>query len=234
VASIPAPKRRRKKTFNLDSKRRREIERLARHVGAADTEDFDRYLIAWHWHNPQSTDPIWSLMNAARNMGGSIAEAKASAITEEASIMRQWRKADTLGRFLGLLHRDRKPLGITTIAGKDVGKRSRTILRKRHARVCQEKRRRAAGVRPRDEYLAGCLTATKPWEDEGVTRRTWERRRNKALSQVRAQHSFLLVRTHLRQRSKGGRARLRLEGSKRLSVCRQLVRWLPTDMRHCP
>ena len=37
--------------------------------------------------------------------------------------------------------------------------------------------RRAKRGRPRAEYLLSCLTATKPWEAEGISRRTWERRR---------------------------------------------------------
>jgi hypothetical protein len=42
-------------------------------------------------------------------------------------------------------------------------------------------RRRAAGVAPRPEYLAqNSLSRTKPWEEEGISRRTWERRRARA------------------------------------------------------
>jgi hypothetical protein len=171
--------RRGRKSFSLDAKRRNEIERLARHVGAADTEDFDRYLIAWYWHNPQSTDPLWSLMYAAGRMGGSITEAEASRITEEASIMRRWRKADTMARFLGLKYAVRQKLKIWTIGSIDIGKRSRTVLRKRKAAKRQEALRRAKGARPRAEYEANSLSTTKPWEELGMSARTWYRNKQR-------------------------------------------------------
>lgn len=169
--------------------------RLAKHVGAADTEDFDRYLIAWYLHNPKAQDPIWSLMEAAKRMGGQLTEAQASAITEEASIMQPWhyQSADPMARFLRLKYVTRQELRITTIGSFNVPKGARKVLRKLKAAKRQEARRRAKGCKRRDEYLAACLTAMKPWEDEGVSRRTWERRRNKAVSQVRAQHSFFLT-----------------------------------------
>jgi hypothetical protein len=70
----------------------------ARYVGAADTEDFSRFLIAWLWHC-KAEDQIWALMEAAKSMGGKITEAQASAITEEASIIRKCWSADNLARF---------------------------------------------------------------------------------------------------------------------------------------
>ncbi len=50
------------------------------------------------------------------------------------------------------------------------------IARERH-RLAEEGRRRDAGALPRQEYEARSLTRAKPWEAEGVSRRTWERRR---------------------------------------------------------
>ena len=38
-------------------------------------------------------------------------------------------------------------------------------------------RRRAKRQRTRPEYLSSCLTATKPWEAEGISRATWYRKR---------------------------------------------------------
>jgi putative DNA primase/helicase len=60
-------------------------------------------------------------------------------------------------------------------------------------RVRKATRRRAGGAVPRPEYLAhNALSRTKPWEHEGVSRRTWERRRGRQprylpLTQVRPQ-----------------------------------------------
>jgi hypothetical protein len=167
-------RRKGRNSFSFDAKRRNEIERLAKHVGAADTEDFERFLIAWYWHNPQSKDPLWSLMYAASRMGGSITEAEASAITEEASIMRRYRKPDPLARFLGLKYAVRQQLQIRTIGSIDVGKKARTVLRKRKAAKRQEAIRRANGARPRAEYEANSQSAK--WRKLGMSKPTYYRK----------------------------------------------------------
>jgi hypothetical protein len=46
-----------------------------------------------------------------------------------------------------------------------------------HRRRKKNERRRSRRGRTRAEYLAECLSTTKPWEAEGISRRTWERRR---------------------------------------------------------
>ena len=52
-----------------------------------------------------------------------------------------------------------------------------TAAAKERERIRSEKRRRAAGVRPRQVYLAESLTAQQPWKEEGISRATWYRRR---------------------------------------------------------
>src|SRR2546429_8197378 len=177
-APPPAPRRRRnrKSAFRLDHIRRREIERFARHVDAADTEDLDQYLIAWVWHNRQSTDPIWAIRNAARRMGRpNLTVAEASAILGEASDTRKHLTADNLARFLGVTYAQRQALRLTTIGSIDVKKRARKELRKRRDRIARERKRRALGMRPQSESLS----ATKPWRELGMSRAAWYRR-NKA------------------------------------------------------
>jgi hypothetical protein len=170
-------------SFDFPAKRRKEIVLHGRLVGAMDSDDRDRWLIAWHWHNPKAIDPIWSLMEAAKRMGGNISEAEASAITEEASITRKHLSADNLARFLGVTYKQRQHLGSRpTIGSIDVKKRARKELRKRQNSIAHEKRRRAFGMRPQSQSLS----ATKPWEVEGVCRRTWERRRNRPVATLSA------------------------------------------------
>src|SRR5512132_516751 len=48
MGNVSAPRRRRNQNFDLNAKRRREIVLHARLVGAHETEDFPRWLIAWH------------------------------------------------------------------------------------------------------------------------------------------------------------------------------------------
>jgi hypothetical protein len=167
----------RRKNFDFAAKRRREIVLHARYVGAAETEDLSRWLIAWHWYNPKARDPIWSLMECAKNMGGKITEVEASAITEEASIIRKCWTADNLARFLGVTYAQRQALGIRTIGSIDVKKGARRVLRQRKDRLYRERKRRAAGARPRAEYEANSLSRIKPWLAEGISRSTWERKR---------------------------------------------------------
>jgi hypothetical protein len=140
-----------------------------------DTEDRGRWLIAWHWHNRKAKDPIWSLMEAAKRMGGSITEEEASAITEEASITRKHLSADNLARFLGVTYAQRQALRFKTIGSVDVKKGARKVLRQRNDRLYQAAKRRAAGARPQSESLS----ATQPWKEEGMSRPAWYRR-NKA------------------------------------------------------
>lgn len=49
--------------------------------------------------------------------------------------------------------------------------------KRRLDRERQERVRRAAGRSIRAEWLAASLSSLKPWEAEGISRRTWERRR---------------------------------------------------------
>src|SRR5262245_22775734 len=166
------PSRRQRKNFDFSAKRRREIVLHARHVGAADTEDFSRWLIAWVWHNPKARDSIWSLMEAAKRMGGEITEAEASAVTEEASIIRKCWLADNLARFLGVTYAQRQALGLTTIGSVNVKRRARKELRKRRDRLAKEKKRREMGMRSQSESLC----ATQPWRELGTSRAAWYRR----------------------------------------------------------
>jgi hypothetical protein len=170
-------RRKRPSSFDLDARRRREIERHAKHIGAAETEDFERWLIAWAWHNGQSTDPLAALQNAASVMAGQLSETEAEHILKQAKTIRRRRNADSLGKWLGLNYGDREKLKITSIGSKDIGKQARKELRKRANRIYLERRRRAQGIKPRAEYQANSLSQTKPWKAEGISRRSWYRKR---------------------------------------------------------
>jgi hypothetical protein len=172
VAAIPRKARRRSK-FNFSAKRRQEIVLHARYVGAAETADFGRWLIAWYWHNPKAIDPIWSLMEAAKRMGGRITEAEASVIAEAASIRRKHLSADNLARFLGITYAQRQALQLTTIGSINVKRRARKELRRRRWRLNAQRRRREQGARPQSESLS----QTRPWEAENMSRAKWYRRR---------------------------------------------------------
>src|SRR5262249_60936915 len=117
-------------------------------------------------------------MECAKNMGGKITEAEASAITEEASIIRKHLSADNLARFLGVTYAQRQTLHLTTIGSVNVKKRARKELRKRDDRLAKERKRRASGVRARTEYEANSIAAKA--RAEGVSRMTIYRRKRAA------------------------------------------------------
>jgi hypothetical protein len=176
----PTIRRRRKRYSGLnsfDAKRRHEIIMHARYVGAADSDDFERWLIAWCWHNPDARDQIWSLTEAAKRMGGKITEAEAGALVEKAELTYRRHSADSMAQQIGLTWDQRRALGITTIGATDITKAKRLEIRMIKNRLAKERCRRAKGARPRDEYEMTSLSATRPWEIEGMSRRTWYRKR---------------------------------------------------------
>lgn len=86
-------------------------------------------------------------------------------------------KADALAWRLGLTRKERTMLGITTIGAIDESKAQRTRRRRAADRLRKENARRAQGSKPREEYRRNGISASKPWQAEGISRRTWYRRR---------------------------------------------------------
>ena len=84
------------------------------------------------------------------------------------------------------------------------------------SRARRNERRRAKRSLTRAEYLSGCLSQQRPWEAEGIHRRTWERRRAKEraaslvatiVSKAETQHATPAV-----VESQRGRANARCKG----------------------
>lgn len=92
---------------------------------------------------------------------------------------RPW-KADQLAWRYRVTKEERTMLGLTTIGAIDHGKAARTKRRKERDRQRKAAARRAAGAKPRSEYEAATIERAKPWEAEGISRRTWYRRRTSA------------------------------------------------------
>ena len=81
--------------------------------------------------------------------------------------------AKELGGRLGLTNAERNHLKLWPV--KPIDATDEEIAAQRKAR--QNERRRMKRGRTRGEYLASCLSQQRPWESEGVCRRTWERGR---------------------------------------------------------
>jgi hypothetical protein len=89
---------------------------------------------------------------------------------------RKYRPA-TLRRLLRLTEDERDTLEITTIRAFDATDESMKANRQRKKREAKTAQRRSKGSVSREEYETKSTSRTKPWEAEGVSRRTWYRRR---------------------------------------------------------
>jgi hypothetical protein len=170
------------KKFNWRVKRRREIELHARHVGAADTEDLAKWLVAWVWDNPRSNDQVGAVIECACRIGRrGFTEAEAQDVIEEAEATPRARKADELASYLRLDYETRQRLGITMIGAYDADKRERRRRRQERDRQAKERRRGEKGAQTRAEWLeANSISRAKPWEEQGISRITWYRRQKAA------------------------------------------------------
>lgn len=89
-------------------------------------------------------------------------------------------KADVLAERVGLTYAERMALDIRTIGSTDVGPAERERLRRQRYNAKRREKRRAAGVKPREMYEQNSIESEAPWEAEGISRSTWQRRRRAA------------------------------------------------------
>jgi hypothetical protein len=134
-------------------------------------------------------------LNPGRGVPAMIAEARAWApwLGYDEAQEFAWRiaaerpiklKADSIAAWLGCTYAERTMLGFTTIGACDLTRVERKKATRKRRTETERERCRKVGVRPRAEYLANSLSRTRPWEAEGISRSTWERRRRNAVTQV--------------------------------------------------
>ena len=114
-----------------------------------------------------------------RRLGVELPNAEIAATVDYANRKPRRFSADRLGKQLKLTEDERTILGITTIGSHNVPRAERKRIRKALDAERKRKRRRAKGMKPRAVYLENALSRTKPWEAEGICRRTWERRQKR-------------------------------------------------------
>jgi hypothetical protein len=92
-------------------------------------------------------------------------------------IYQRTQTGEEIGRLLGLTNAERQGLKLWRFLPIDATREE--IEEQRKARRSENRRAksRAKGVRPREAYVAASLNKQRPWEAEGISRRTWERRR---------------------------------------------------------
>jgi hypothetical protein len=108
---------------------------------------------------------------------------EAGTITEQCLLKPKRWKAKTLGFRLRLIDADRTQLGIRTIAAIDLTPEQQAERRRKKAKVRNARYRRRKGAKPRAQYLASVAKPEQPWIAQGISRRTWYRRRKMALAQ---------------------------------------------------
>ena len=165
----------------IAGRRRNEIENLIlhRHYVLPDTDDRDTYLKLWCWHNTRSAHQLEDLKALGRRLGVELPDAEVTATVDYVNRNRRKFLADSLGKQLMLTEDERTILEITTIGSHNVPRAERKRIRKALDAERKRKRRRAKGMKPRAVYLENSLCRTKPWEAEGICRRTWERRQKR-------------------------------------------------------
>lgn len=89
-------------------------------------------------------------------------------------------KADALAWRLRLTAADRRMLGVTTIGAIDENKAARAKRRRMLDRQRKANARKANGAKPRKTFEAQGIESAMPWITEGISRRTWYRRRKAA------------------------------------------------------
>ena len=103
-------------------------------------------------------------------------------------------KAEPLGQCLRVTNAEREALRLWTIAPVNMTAEQMATQRKAKERARQARRRRERGAKPRAAYLAASRSRTKPWEAEGISRRTYYRRKG---GTGPSEAKFNKLRTHL-------------------------------------
>jgi hypothetical protein len=185
---------RRGRVYNRTTHRLREIERIVRHRHGTvlETDDadivFDQVADCLLQMHHKKTLRWFSLEQLADRVKlwcerwapwASILQCRDAA--RVALRRRRVDTADLCADRLRLSYAERTQLRITTIGAFDVNKRKRAKLRKERKRIRdrerQARKRAERGTQPRPQYLARSHARRQPWKPDGISRRTWERRR---------------------------------------------------------
>ena len=95
---------------------------------------------------------------------------------------RKFRTAEELGRLLHLTNAERERLKLWRIRPVDMTAQQLAQQTKERERIRRAAQRRKKGIRTKEAYLAELADRPKPWLPEGISRRTWERRRSSSKS----------------------------------------------------
>jgi hypothetical protein len=107
---------------------------------------------------------------------------EATEMTDQINRLRRYLRTVTpreIGQRLRVTREEWIRLKLKTVLPFDMTDEEITEFRKARKRNRDRNRRRKAGKKPREVYIANSLSKKKPWATEDISRRTWERRRRK-------------------------------------------------------
>ena len=174
-----------KKKFNLCLCRLREIEKIIRHRHELDgnivphTDDASIYarLVACIMYIEYGADAVEKLLKDWMRRWYPWADQKyVDSVVDEIHPHFTPLSPEYLARHLHLTFAERTLLNIRTIGACDVSRNQRQKIRrekhKQKDREAKKSKRQANGAVPREK----ALSRTRPWEAEGISRSTWDRR----------------------------------------------------------
>jgi hypothetical protein len=168
----------------IEGRRRNEIEDLIRHRynELPETDDRGDLLRYWAWHNLRSQRPAKDLIAFGRRLGVKLPAHEVERTIRYVNRNPRRFTARRLGTLLKLTEDERTILAITTIRANGVTDEDMAHTRRALDAERKRKHRRAKAMKPRGAYLENSLSQTKPWKAEGISRRTWFRRRGTSVS----------------------------------------------------
>lgn len=184
------PRRQSGGPFDIRIARLREIEAIIRHRHGPiipETDDGDLYILAAAYalnalcYSRDEPDLFPERLRGWCHRFAPWALRRAAAVIGPILRKLHGRKydlsADEVARVLNIRLIDRMDYGFKTIGGCDVTPTIRQKIaankKRKHDKARQAAKRLKQGRRPHSQSLS----QTKPWEAEGISRRTWERRR---------------------------------------------------------
>jgi hypothetical protein len=186
----------------------------------AGLEDLKILVHHYSWSNPLAIPRLIALR---------APWADAEAIIDEVEAYpRKWRSA-TLGKLLNFTGKEWRQLRIRTIAPVDMSAKERREYSRILANGRRRIKRKRDGMRPRAEYETTSLSRAKPWVAEGVSRRTWERRRKRDASL--AAIKLTMDRPDLRQQGGAGLVVSSQEIEQGVGVCSPTPKPASPDLR---
>jgi hypothetical protein len=117
-----------------------------------------------------------------------IQEAELKAICATTFNRKHMLGADEVAALIGVTWDERVRLGLRTIGACDLSREAREQAAKDRKREKDRVRRKNSrcmqGLQKRKLYEENSLSRLQPWKEEGVSRRTWERRRAASVSRI--------------------------------------------------